>query len=125
MDRDEKTQSSSSGWRLARRGVELALNNRVDEAQRMLRIEATQPRDQTASARLASLQAQAGLGFLTFMVSSGQIRSRASFYNCERGAFTAIKETNGVRRKKKAKRKKARKRRHYSLRSFFRVLACH
>ncbi len=54
-----------SGWELAARGVRLALNNRVEEAERLLRGRAEVGGMDPDGGRL---QAQAGLSFLTFMV---------------------------------------------------------
>ena len=57
--------SRETGWQLASRAIQLALNNRVEEAQRLLRTASHHGGD-----REASLQAQAGVCFLTFMVRS-------------------------------------------------------
>lgn len=57
------------GWQVASRGIQLALNNRVDEAQKLLKSAAA-----AANAAgyndggVAALQAQAGFCFLAFMV---------------------------------------------------------
>ena len=50
-----------AGWELARRGIHLALNNEVEEAQEMLRAEAESS---------GCPQAQAGFCFIAFMVST-------------------------------------------------------
>ena len=53
--------ASVAGWELARRGIHLALNNEVEEAQEMLRAEAESS---------GCPQAQAGFCFIAFMVST-------------------------------------------------------
>lgn len=76
MDQVRANHHQEAGWRLARRGIELALNNRVEEAQRVLRLavaNATNAAPGDAASRLACLQAHAGLAFLTFMVSKRSI----------------------------------------------------
>ena len=62
-DEDEDDFADEPGWQLAARGVRLALNNRVEEAETLLRRRAG---DELCEGRV---QAQAGLCFLTFMVS--------------------------------------------------------
>ena len=61
---DDAYREDEPGWRLASRGVRLALNNRVEEAERLLRARAEE--DLLGG---GCVQAQAGLCFLTFMVS--------------------------------------------------------
>ena len=46
-----------SGWQLAARGVQMAINNRVEEAQELLRVDSS------------CIHRQAGLCYLTFIVS--------------------------------------------------------
>ena len=66
--------SAAAGWELARRGIHLALNNEVEEAQEMLRAEAESS---------GCPQAQAGFCFIAFMVSTDKwvvaARGRAPF----------------------------------------------
>ena len=58
---DAAAASAAAGWELARRGIHLALNNEVEEAQEMLRAEAESS---------GCPQAQAGFCFIAFMVST-------------------------------------------------------
>jgi hypothetical protein len=51
---------NEAGWQLARRGIHLALNNRVEEAEKLLR---------SSADKSGCPQAQAGYCFLAFMVS--------------------------------------------------------
>ena len=59
-ERDD-VAAAAAGWQLARRGIHLALNNEVEEAQEMLRAEAEGN---------GCPQAQAGFCFIAFMVST-------------------------------------------------------
>ena len=69
-EEDSPGQDYEAGWQLARRAIQMALNNRVDEAQRLLRSNLVGCPEEDG------LQAQAGLSFLTFMVSFYDIESR-------------------------------------------------
>ena len=59
MDHDE--EGNETGWQLARRGIHMALNNEVEEAQEMLKAEVDGS---------GCPQAQAGFCFIAFMVST-------------------------------------------------------
>ena len=58
---DEEGNEAEAGWQLARRGIHMALNNEVEEAQELLKAEADGS---------GCPQAQAGFCFIAFMVSS-------------------------------------------------------
>ncbi len=53
----EEPIEGMSGWQLAARGVQMAINNRVEEAQELLRVDSS------------CIHRQAGLCYLTFIVS--------------------------------------------------------
>ena len=55
-------EGNETGWQLARRGIHMALNNEVEEAQAMLK---------AAVDGTGCPQAQAGYCFIAFMVSTG------------------------------------------------------
>ena len=59
MDHDE--EGNETGWQLARRGIHMALNNEVEEAQELLKAEVDGS---------GCPQAQAGFCFIAFMVST-------------------------------------------------------
>ena len=62
---DEETEEDlegMSGWQLAARGIQMAINNRVEEAQDLLRVDSS------------CIHRQAGFCYLTFIVST--------FYAC-------------------------------------------
>ena len=67
-----------SGWQLAARGVQMAINNRVEEAQDLLRVDSS------------CIHRQAGLCYLSFIVSwslnfTSSLPSKASLsYSCLR-----------------------------------------
>lgn len=56
-----------AGWELAARGVKMAINNRVEEAQELLRVDSS------------CIHRQAGLCYLTFIVSKSSKISYFSF----------------------------------------------
>ena len=55
---DEPMDPGLAGWQLAARGVAMALNNRVEEAQNLLRVDSS------------CIHRQAGFCYLTFIVSN-------------------------------------------------------
>ena len=58
----EEEGNEAAGWRLARRGIHMALNNEVEGAQELLKAEVDGS---------GCPQAQAGFCFIAFMVSKG------------------------------------------------------
>ena len=58
QQQQQQVPTQLQGWELANRGIQLALNNRVEEAQKLLR-----------GSGPGCMQSQAGYCFLTFMVS--------------------------------------------------------
>ena len=56
-DLEENGNGGLSGWQLAARGIQLALNNRIEDAQNLLRVDSS------------CIHRQAGFCYLTFIVS--------------------------------------------------------